>query len=97
MKKYGLLVKLKAKEGKEMEVHNYIQEAVNLARKEQGTISWYSFRIDKNTFGIFDSFENEEGREAHLNGEIAGGLMERAPDLLTEEPRIEKVEILSAI
>jgi quinol monooxygenase YgiN len=97
MKKYGLLVKLKAKEGKEMEVHNYIQEAVNLARKEQGTISWYSFRINKNTFGIFDSFENEEGREAHLNGEIAGGLMERAPDLLTEEPRIEKVEILSAI
>lgn len=97
MKRYGLLVKLKAKEGKEMEVLNYIQEAVNLARREQGTISWYSFRIDKHTFGIFDSFENEEGREAHLNGEIAAGLMERATDLLTEEPEIEKVEILSAI
>lgn len=97
MKKYGLLVKLKAKEGKEMEVLNYIQEAVNLARREHGTISWYSFRIDKTTFGIFDSFENEEGREAHLNGEITSGLMERAQDLLIEQPEIEKVEILSAI
>ncbi len=90
-------MKLQAKEGKEMEVHNYIQEAVNLARREHGTISWYSFRIDKSTFGIFDTFENEEGREAHLNGEIAGGLFERAPDFLSEEPEIKKVEILSAV
>lgn len=97
MKKLGLLVTLKAKEGKELEVLNFIKEAVNKARKEQKAISWYSYKIDNSTFGIFDSFENEEGRDAHLNGEVASALMEKAPQLLSEEPKIEKVEILSAI
>lgn len=97
MKNLGLLAVLKAKEGREMEVSNFITEAVNLARKEKKTITWYSFKIDESTFGIFDTFENESGREAHLNGEIATALMEKASDLLSEPPSIKKIEILSAV
>ncbi len=84
MKNLGLLATLKAKPGKEMEVSNFIKEAVNLARKEEKTITWYSFKIDDSTFGIFDTFENESGREAHLNGDIASALMEKASELLVE-------------
>tara|TARA_R100001369_G_scaffold20091_3_gene36983 strand:- start:67053 stop:67346 length:294 start_codon:yes stop_codon:yes gene_type:complete len=97
MKNLGLLATLKAKSGKEMEVENFIKEAVNLARKEEKTITWYSFKINHNTYGIFDTFENESGRDAHLNGEIASALMEKASELLSESPTIEKVEILSAV
>ncbi len=97
MKNLGLLATLKAKSGKEMEVENFIKEAVNLARKEEKTITWYSFKIDQNTYGIFDTFENESGREAHLNGDIASALMEKASELLREPPKIEKIEILSAV
>ena len=97
MKKLGLLITLKAKEGKELELSNFLNEAVNLARREEKTITWYSFRIDRSTFGIFDTFENESGREAHLNGAIASRIMELADDLLLEAPKIEKVEILSAV
>ncbi len=96
MKKLGLLATLKAKSGKENEVEQFIKGAIDLARQENKTITWYSFKIDANTFGIFDTFENEEGREAHLNGEIAKALMENADRLLSEAPKIQKIEILSA-
>lgn len=96
MKNYGLLAILKAKKGKEMEVSNFIKGAIDLARKEQKTITWYSFKIDESTFGIFDTFENESGREAHLNGDIASALMEKASELLSEKPDIKKIDILSA-
>ncbi len=97
MKNLGLFTTLKAKEGKGLEVLNFIKEAVNLARKEEKTITWYSFRIDSSTFGIFDTFENESGRDAHLSGKIASELMSRASELLSEPPTIKKVEILSAV
>lgn len=97
MKNLGLLATLKAKSGKEMEVENFIKEAVNLARKEEKTITWYSFKIDHNTYGIFDTFESESGRQAHLDGDIAAALMEKASELLSEPPTIEKIEILSAV
>lgn len=97
MKKLGLLITLKAKEGREIEVLNFIKEAVNNARKEQKTITWYSYKIATSTFGIFGSFENETGRNAHLEGEVVSLLKEKSPHLLSEEPRIEEIEILSAI
>lgn len=96
MKKFGLLVTLKAKNGKEQEVSDFIAGALSLAQAEPATITWYAFKIDNTTFGIFDTFENEEGREKHLNGEIAKALMENASKLLAEEPKIQKVGILAA-
>lgn len=96
MKKLGLLATLKAKAGKEAEVNAFIKGAVELARKEDKTLTWYSFQIDDTTFGIFDTFETEEGRDAHLNGDIAKALMEHADRLLSQDPDIKKIDILSA-
>lgn len=96
MKKLGLLATLKAKEGKEDEVASFIKGAIDLARQEDKTLTWYSFKIDNSTFGIFDSFEDEAGRDAHLNGDIAKALMENADRLLSEAPDIKKIDILSA-
>lgn len=96
MKKYGLKATLKAKKETATEVSKFIKDAVELARKEEKTITWYSFQVDETTFGIFDTFETEEGREAHLNGDIAKALMEHADRLLSEAPLIEKIDILSS-
>lgn len=96
MKKLGLLATLKAKKGKEDEVAQFIKGAVDLARQEDKTLTWYSFKIDDSTFGIFDTFETEAGRDAHLNGDIANALMENADRLLSEDPDIQKIDILSA-
>lgn len=96
MKNLGLLATLKAKSGKENEVHEFIKGAVELARKEDKTLTWYSFKIDSNTFGIFDTFETEEGRDAHLNGDIAKALMANADRLLSQAPDIKKIDILSS-
>lgn len=96
MIKLGFLATLKAKSGKEGEVEQFIKGAVDLAKQENKTLTWYSFKIDANTFGIFDTFENEEGRDAHLSGDIAKALMANADRLLSEAPQIQKIEILSS-
>jgi quinol monooxygenase YgiN len=96
MENLGLLATLKAKPEKAGTVADFIKGAVDLARKENQTLSWYSFRIDENTFGIFDTFEDENGREAHLNGEIAKALMNKADELLSQAPEIKKIKVLSS-
>lgn len=96
MKKLGLLVRLEAKAGKEKNVEEFITSALPLANEEAGTITWYAFRIDSSTFGIYDTFSDEEGRQAHLGGKIAKALMENAPELLAIPPSIEKLDVLAA-
>jgi quinol monooxygenase YgiN len=96
MEKLSLLVRLEAKPGKEQTVADFIKGALALARQEAGTISWYALQIGPSTFGIFDTFETEEARDAHLGGEIAKALMANAADLLVKAPVIEKVAILAS-
>jgi quinol monooxygenase YgiN len=96
MKTLGLKSTLIAKPETAKEVASFIKNAVELAKKENKTITWYSFQVNETTFGIFDTFETEEGREAHLNGEIAQALMANAERLLAEPPVIEKINILSS-
>lgn len=95
MEKFALLARVVAKPGKEEAVSNFLKSAVDLARQEEGTISWYALQINDNTFGIFDTFETEDARDAHLNGEIAKALMANASDLLSQDPVIEKVNLLA--
>lgn len=96
MKNLALLVKIKAKPDKTEIVAKFLQDATEMAEKEEQTLSWYSFRIDKDTFGIFDTFNDESGREAHLNGKVAKALMGRTDELLIKAPDIQKVDILSS-
>jgi quinol monooxygenase YgiN len=96
MEKLALLAWLQAKPGKEDELAEFLKSALPLANEEAGTIRWYAWQIDDVTFGIFDTFEADEGREAHLNGPIAAALMANADRLLAKPPIIEKLNILAS-
>ena len=96
MVKFALLARLEAKEGKEEEVEKFLKNALPLAEDEKDTIEWFALRIGPSTFGIFDTFNHEDGREAHLNGKIAAALMEHAEELLATAPVIEKVKLLAS-
>ena len=91
----GLLVRLEAKPGKEAEVAEFLKGALPIVQEEPGTVTWYAIRIGQSTFGIFDTFGSESGRDAHLAGRVAAALMAKAPDLLASAPVIEKIDILA--
>lgn len=92
----GILATLKAKPGKEAEVEQFLKSALPLANQEAGTVVWFALRLDQSTFGIFDAFANETGRDAHLSGPIAAALMAKWKDLLAEAPSIKKIDVLAA-
>ena len=92
----ALLVRLEAKLGKEEEVESFLNSGLALVEDEPDTIAWFAVRMGPTTFGIFDAFPNESGRLAHLSGKVAAALMEKASDLFSEPPSIEKVDVLAA-
>jgi quinol monooxygenase YgiN len=95
MEKLGLWVMLKAKAGKERELAEFLKSAVPLVEAEPETLSWFGLQIGPSTFGIFDTFAAESGREAHLSGKVAEALMAKAPELLSEAPSIQKIDLLA--
>ena len=95
MEKFALLARVEAKAGKENEVAEFLKSALPLAHAENETIKWYGLKINENTFGIFDTFETEDGRKAHLQGQIAAALMANATELLAKDPVIEFVDLLA--
>jgi quinol monooxygenase YgiN len=92
----ALFVRLEAKTGHEEDVENFLREGLRLVDEEPGTLYWYALRFGPSTFAIFDAFPDEEGRQAHLSGKVAAALMEKAPQWLAEEPRIERADVLAA-
>jgi quinol monooxygenase YgiN len=92
----ALLALLRAKPGKEKALEEFLKSAQPLAAAEPATTSWYAIKLGPDRFGIFDTFPDEAGRDAHLNGPIAKALMAKAGELLADPPQIEKVEILAA-
>jgi quinol monooxygenase YgiN len=95
METFGFLVTLEARIGKEAEAEQFLKSAQRLALKETETLKWYAFKIGPGRFGIFDSFADEAGRNAHVKGEIAKELGARASELFAVPPQIEKAEILT--
>ena len=95
MEKFALLARVEAKPGKEEIVAEFLKSALSLAQAETATVRWYGLKINENTFGIFDTFETEDGRSAHLQGEIAKALMANAAELLAKDPIIEFVDLLA--
>lgn len=91
----GLLVRLEAKPGKEAEVEKFLNDGLPLAQQEPATTAWFAIRFGPTTFGIFDVFPDDAGRQAHLSGRIAAALMQQAPDLLAQPPTIEQIAILA--
>ena len=93
----GLLARLEAKDGKADELAAFLESGRAIAEAEEGTVTWYAFRIDENTFGIFDTFETEDARQAHINGEIPKALVNVGPDLLATDPDIRPVDIVAVL
>jgi quinol monooxygenase YgiN len=96
MVKVALLVRLEAKPGKEAEVEKFLSSGLALVEDEPATITWYAIKLGPSTYGIFDTFPDDKGRQAHLSGKVAAALMANASELLSQPPQIEQVEILAA-
>jgi quinol monooxygenase YgiN len=92
----ALFVLLKAKPGKEAEVESFLQGGLQLVTQEPATIAWFAIRMGPSTFGIFDAFADDTGRQAHLAGRVGAALMQKAPDLFAEPPRIDKLDVIAA-
>ena len=90
----SLFVRLEAKPGKEAEVAAFLRQGLELAQREPTTPVWFALRLGPSTFGVFDAFADEAGRQTHLSGPIAQALMAMAPNLLASPPVIEHVEVL---
>ena len=93
--KVALYVHLKAKPGKASELEAFLKSALPLAEKEPGTITWYAFQEQGDSYGIFDTFETEAARQAHLDGPIAKALMAKASELFANPPQIHKINIVA--
>lgn len=92
----GLFARLEAKLGKEDEVAAFLKQGLQMANQEPTTPQWFALRLGPTTFAIFDTFHDEAGRDAHLNGPIAKALVANAPNLLVTAPVIERLEVLGA-
>src|ERR1700722_10290412 len=95
MSKFALYVPLEAKPGKEKEVAEFLRSALPLVQAETGTVTWYAIQEGPSSFAIFDTFDDEAGREAHLNGKVAAALTAKASDLFAKPPAIHKIAILT--
>jgi len=93
--KLGYLTLLQARPDKSDELAAFLEQGRGLAEAEEGTVTWYAFKVDDTTYGVFDSFENEDGRQAHINGEIAKGLAQVGGDLLAKDPEIKPVDLIA--
>ena len=91
----GLLAQLEAKPGKGAELAAFLESGRELAVAEQGTVTWYAFKLNDTTFGIFDTFETEDARQAHIGGEIPKALATVGPELLASDPDIRTIDILA--
>ena len=94
--KVALWVRLEAKPGKEKDVANFLEQGLPIVQDEPATIAWFAIRVGPSTFGIFDAFPDESGRQAHLSGKVAAALKEKRGELFATPPAIEKIDILAA-
>lgn len=91
----GLLVTLQAKSGRQNDLAEFLNSGLQVVAREAGTVTWYAFRINADTFGIYDTFRTEDDRQAHLSGKVAQALMQVADDLLESPPEILPIDVLA--
>jgi len=96
MVRVGLSVRLEARPGREDDVEAFLNDGLAVVQREAATVAWFAIRLGPSTFGIFDVFPDDAGRQAHLGGRVAAALMQKAPELLSRPPAIEMVDVLAA-
>jgi quinol monooxygenase YgiN len=92
----ALFVRLEAKPGMEAEVEGFLRGGLSVVQEEPATTAWFAIRLGPSTFGIFDAFPDEAGRQAHLTGRVAAALKAKASELFAQPPTIEEVDVLAA-
>lgn len=92
----GLLAILEAKPGKEAALAEFLNTSLALAAREPGTRSWYAFRITATSFGIYDTFHDDDARQTHLSGPLARALEGIAGELLARAPEVREVDVLAS-
>jgi quinol monooxygenase YgiN len=96
MAKYALYVPLKAKPGKTAEVEAFLKQGAEMSKAEKGTLTWYGIKEDEGSYAVFDTFDDEAGRDAHLNGDIAKALMAKAKELFSNDLQIHKIQVIAS-
>lgn len=91
----GLLVRIEANAGREADVEAFLDGGLELVMEEPATTAWFAIKLGPSTYGIFDVFPDDDGRDAHLNGKVAAALMENAGELYGP-PTLEKLDVLAA-
>jgi hypothetical protein len=91
----GILALLEAKTGKGDELAAFLKAGRDLAVAEEGTVTWYAFKISDTSYGIFDTFATGDARTAHINGQIPAALAQVSADLLARAPDIQPVSLLA--
>ena len=91
----GVLAVLEAKPDRGADLAAFLESGRAIAAAEEGTVTWYAFKVDDSTYGIFDTFETDDARDAHLAGEIPRALGQVGPDLLAKDPEIHTVVVLA--
>jgi quinol monooxygenase YgiN len=94
--KYGLLVTLEAKPGRADDLAGFLNTGRDIAVAETATVTWYAFRISEKVFAVFDTFDDEAGRQAHLDGQIPVALGQVGPELLAHDPVIQAIDVVAA-
>lgn len=93
----ALFIRLEAKPGREADVESFLKDGLLIVQEEPATTAWFGIRMGPSTFGIFDAFPDEGGRQAHLSGRVAAALATKASELFAQPPVIEKVDVLAAM
>jgi quinol monooxygenase YgiN len=91
----ALFVRVEARPGQEGAVAEFLRSALPVVEGEPATVAWFALQLGPSTFGIFDAFPDDAGRQAHLSGQVAAALMERAGELFALEPLIEQIDVLA--
>ena len=96
MVKLAIYAHMEAKPGKEADVEAFLKSALPLVEAEPGTRTWYALSLGHGMYAIVDTFDDDAGRNAHLNGKVAAALLSRASELFAKPPSIAKLEVLAA-
>jgi hypothetical protein len=92
---FGFFVEFEAREGKEDDVAQFLADAESLVLNEPDTLAWFAFRLGARTFRIFDAFETEAGRQAHLQGRVREAIEARGDELFASVPLITPVDLIA--